>query len=250
MGVPVRRALPRPFVLTRTELGKAANGMQATKARTGGGAEDARTRFLDAAEQLFAQHGYEGARIRAIAKLSNANLGILSHYWGTKQALFRDVLERRLKPVHDEQLRRLRELKASGGPITARAILTAHVTPMFVLGDADPNEAARLRAVLGRAITDPSQEVLDAMAVIFRDVARLLLPLLREACPQVGHAEFYWRVNSMFGAFSYVEDYSERLTRFTDEELGEIDWGQAAAYVVNFLAAGMDAPATKPSDDL
>jgi AcrR family transcriptional regulator len=222
--------------------------MQATKARTGGGADDARTRFLDAAEQLFALHGYEGARIRAIAKLSNANLGILSHYWGSKQVLFRDVLERRLKPVHDEQLRRLVELKESGRPITARNILTAHITPMFVLGNADPNESARLRAVLGRALTDPSQEVLEAMAEIFWDVAQLLFGLLREACPQVDHAEFYWRANSMVGAFSFVEVYAERLTRFIKEDLGEIDWDRAAECVVTFLAAGMDAPAAGASD--
>ena len=36
------------------------------------------TRFLVSAERLFCVHGYEGTKIRAIAKLSNANLGMLS----------------------------------------------------------------------------------------------------------------------------------------------------------------------------
>src|SRR6185369_12384814 len=56
------------------------------------------TRFLVSAERLFCVHGYEGTKIRAIATLSNANLGMLSHYWGSKRALFREVFERRLQP--------------------------------------------------------------------------------------------------------------------------------------------------------
>ncbi len=69
------------------------------------------TRFLVSAERLFCVNGYEGTKIRAIATLSNANLGMLSHYWGSKRALFREVFDRRLRPIHEERMRRFRVLE-------------------------------------------------------------------------------------------------------------------------------------------
>ena len=225
-----------------------AMSIQAIRTRTSSGSDDACARFLDAAEQLFAAHGYEGAKIRAIAKLSNANLGMLSHHWGSKQALYRDVFERRLMPIHDSQLQRLAALKAradQGEALAAVDVFRAQIEPMFVAPASDPDEARRLRLLYGRALTDPSQEVVDAMGEIFSDVAQLFFTLLRQARPDLDHTEFYWRANCAVGALSFAESYSERLTRFIQEDLTAIDWAKAANHVIAYLAAGMDAP---PSD--
>ena len=219
--------------------------MAVTKARPHAVADDAYTRFLAAAEELFSNHGYEGAKIRAIATLSSANLGMLSHHWGSKQALYRDVFERRLKPIHDEQIRRLslvRDRVERGEAITALDVLKAQIEPMFLADAIDAGEARRLRVLYGRAMTDPSQEVVEAMGEIFADVGEMFLWLLRRACPDIDHTEFYWRANCVVGAFSFVESYSERLTRFIKEDLSEVDWEQAANQVIACLAAGMDAP--------
>src|SRR6185436_15569378 len=94
------------------------------------------TRFLVSAERLFCMHGYEGTKIRAIAKLSNANLGMLSHYWGSKRALFREVFERRLQPIHDEHMRRFRDLDKAlraGRAVSVVDVLKAQIEPSFML---------------------------------------------------------------------------------------------------------------------
>src|SRR5262249_17524246 len=86
------------------------------------------TRFLMSAERLFCVHGYEGTKIRAIATLSNANLGMLSHYWGSKRALFREVFERRLRPIHEERMRRFRLIERAhkaGRPVSLVDVLKA-----------------------------------------------------------------------------------------------------------------------------
>ncbi len=63
----------------------------------GGRARDAnRTRkaILDAAEVVFAQHGFDGARIDAIASTSGYNSGLLFRYFGDKLGLYAEVLKR------------------------------------------------------------------------------------------------------------------------------------------------------------
>ncbi len=205
------------------------------------------TRFLMSAERLFCVHGYEGTKIRAIATLSNANLGMLSHYWGSKRALFREVFERRLRPIHEERMARFhlldKSLKASRA-VSMVDVLKAQIEPAFVLPGTSSQDAQALRLLLGRALTDPSHEVVKAMGEIFSESANMFFSLLKRAAPDIDHSEFYWRANCVVGAFTFAESYTERLTLFIDEDLTDIDWSAASNYVVRFLAAGMRAPAS------
>lgn len=204
------------------------------------------TRFLLSAERLFCVHGYEGTKIRAIAALSNANLGMLSHYWGSKRALFREVFETRLRPIQEERMRRfqaLERLHRAGRPLSVIDVLQAQIEPAFVPPGAAAADAPALRILLGRALTDPSPEVVTVMGEIFAGSANLFFTLLRKTTPDINQSEFYWRANCVVGAFAFAESYTERLTLFIDEDLTEIDWAAASRYVVRFLAAGMRAPA-------
>ena len=49
---------------------------------------DTERAFLDAAEQLFAERGFEGTKVRAISDTAGTNLGALHYYWGSKEELF------------------------------------------------------------------------------------------------------------------------------------------------------------------
>ena len=204
------------------------------------------TRFLVSAERLFCVNGYEGTKIRAIATLSNANLGMLSHYWGSKRALFREVFDRRLRPIHEERMRRFRVIEKNaraGKPFSLAEVLQAQIEPSFILPGQSAAEANARRLLLGRALTDPSEEVVTVMGEIFAESGSLFFSLLRKSSPDTNHSEFYWRANCVVGAFTFAESYTDRLTQFIDEDLSDIDWLEASSYVVRFLAAGMRAPA-------
>ncbi len=57
-------------------------------------ANRARAAMLDAAEAVFAQHGFAGARFEAIAHASGYNSALLSRYFGDKLTLYVEVLQR------------------------------------------------------------------------------------------------------------------------------------------------------------
>lgn len=56
-------------------------------------ADATKARILQAAKKEFAKHGLGGARVDEIAERAKANKRMLYHYFGSKEDLFRTVLE-------------------------------------------------------------------------------------------------------------------------------------------------------------
>lgn len=57
-------------------------------------AEGARRAILDAAEEVFAEHGFDGARVDAIAAVAGYNKSLIFQYFGDKLNLYAEVLRR------------------------------------------------------------------------------------------------------------------------------------------------------------
>jgi AcrR family transcriptional regulator len=67
-----------------------------TTPRPGSRAEQRRrteARILDAAAQAFLTAGYERTTIRAVASAAGVDAGLVMHYFGSKQELFRQVID-------------------------------------------------------------------------------------------------------------------------------------------------------------
>ncbi len=55
--------------------------------------EDSKKRILEAAIKLFATKGFEGTSIREICKNADANICMISYYWGGKKELYQGILD-------------------------------------------------------------------------------------------------------------------------------------------------------------
>ncbi|WP_344948747.1 TetR family transcriptional regulator [Actinomadura miaoliensis] len=55
--------------------------------------EATRRRLLEAARDLFGEHGYDGVTVRMIAAAADANVALVHRYFGSKAGLFAEVLE-------------------------------------------------------------------------------------------------------------------------------------------------------------
>ncbi|MFD8546518.1 TetR/AcrR family transcriptional regulator [Streptomyces sp. NPDC059649] len=91
-------------------------------------AQGTRRRLLDAAAELFAERGYERATVRDIAARAGANQALLFRYFGTKKALFGEVMARggqeQLRTTPADRLFEvaLRGMLAGGGPGADRSL--------------------------------------------------------------------------------------------------------------------------------
>jgi AcrR family transcriptional regulator len=94
-------------------------------------------RILDAASRVFVADGYERATIRAVASAAEVDAGLVMHYFGSKQELYRRVID--AAPVPE----------VSGTPAeAAEQILTALADRL-----ASPNVASL--ALLRSMLTNP-----------------------------------------------------------------------------------------------
>jgi AcrR family transcriptional regulator len=217
-------------------------------------AERTITKFLLAAEEIYGEHGYEGTTIRAIAKKARANLGTLQHYWGSKRELFRDLFETRFRLLQQEHLRQLKEIEerhAGGSRPDVMEVLRTLIETTFSFSSAptsadisgiEQSEARRrFQTLYGRALMDPSPEVLAEISKIFEKPVKLFLSLMQRACPQLSAAELDWRINCIIGAQVFSLVYRERLGIYFGAE-ADVDSVRAAKWMLHFLMNGIDAP--------
>lgn len=55
--------------------------------------EKSKQRILNSATKLFAQKGYDGVGIREICKEANANICMVSYFWGGKEELYKGIVD-------------------------------------------------------------------------------------------------------------------------------------------------------------
>lgn len=73
-------------------------------------AEGTREAILDAAEKVFTEHGFDGARIDAIAKEAGYNKSLIFQYFGDKVGLYVEVTKRADREMSELQARLLTPL--------------------------------------------------------------------------------------------------------------------------------------------
>ena len=104
-----------------------------------------RGRILDAAEQLFAGQGYESASVRTIMRAADAPLGLLSYYFGSKDALLEAVVARRASALTALRLEGLEAIPAA--EMSVEALVEAYygtVTEIVTSRDAGWRAYVRL----------------------------------------------------------------------------------------------------------
>lgn len=205
------------------------------------GGETTEIEFLDAAERQFAENGYAGAKIRAIADEARANLGALHYYWGSKESLFRAVCRRRMAPMIEERMARFARL--GDGPVEVEAILRAYFEPAFLSHRENPAKRRLFCQTYARILTDPSPEVKAIMADIFAEPTSCFVKLLRRACASIDDAAFYWRLHCVFGVFQHAASYTENIGVLAEGRFDMSDLDAGIDRIIQFVTAGMTAPA-------
>lgn len=89
-------------------------------------AEGAREAILNAAEEVFAEHGFDGARIDAIAATAGYNKSLIFQYFGDKLNLYAEVIKRA-----DEYARELQTLAVAALPIDEAELTPEKFAPLL-----------------------------------------------------------------------------------------------------------------------
>lgn len=83
--------------------------------------DSARTRLLAAAGVLFSRRGYEGASTRAIAEHAGVHQALVRYHFGSKDALWREVIERGIAILQTDVTQRAVDGDRAGALLAALA---------------------------------------------------------------------------------------------------------------------------------
>lgn len=142
-----------------------------------------KTRLLDAAERLFAERGFAGASLRAVTQAAGASVSAANYHFGSKEALLRATLLRRVEPVNRKRIDRLDALESDGGTPSVESILEAFLQPAFEMRGASAENAVHIRQVAARLFADPPELVAALKRDLFEEVITRFIAACCRALP-------------------------------------------------------------------
>jgi len=193
-----------------------------------------RQRIFNAAEQVFADKGFDGATIRDIADLADEPVGSVHHHGGGKENLFHQTVARRAETLASARMNALQNARNKGA-LTLEGVLSAFVRPLFDFALTDPRWRSYARLV---AFVSTDKRWQDISARHFDPAAQVFLKEIIELLPQASRP---WITES------FVYFVSATLALMTSQErmmsLGAKPSSEAdqIAHMVRFCAAGMRA---------
>lgn len=214
---------------------------------------DTRHRLLDAAERLFAVHGFDAASLRAITAEAGANLAAVHYHFGSKDGLVREVFARRLAPLNQRRLELLDEvLEATpeDRPPPVEDLVRAFAGPVVTMGCAGAApETAQFPRLLFRAFGEPRGRARDIVVDEFREVKERFVAAFGRALPHLSGPDLHWRFFFMVGTMAHTVSHGHLLPHFLGAPAGD-DAEERLDRLVSFLAGGWAAdPVSDPDAD-
>jgi len=200
-----------------------------------------RDRLIDAAEELFCEHGFEGASIRDIAAIAKCNIASVNYYFGGKEKLYEEVWRRHLIPMRDARIVSVNKVmsQSDGKPQLEellKAFADAFIGPMV-----DDNKSRQLGILMAREWIDrrlPANMFFDD---VIRPTMTAMSKALVKACPGLDESKVPLVVLSIVGQLVQLAHIKTMFEQVSDSGLPIFNLAEAIDHVVTFSAAGIQA---------
>ncbi len=199
-------------------------------------------RIMDAAEKLFAEHGYDGTSLRTLTARAGVNLASVNYHFRSKEELLGCVFRRRLEQLNAERLRLLEELEAGseGRPVPLRQLIRVLLEPPLRLA-ATP-EAAGFGKLLGRMYSGSGGFPQKIFAGELRAFIERFSAAFARTLPGLPAPERFWRMFFSIGAMAHTLAAQELLRTVSGGMCDPLDVDTAVEMLVTFVEAGLDGP--------
>ena len=215
---------------------------EANVSSVNGAKHPTKERILDAAEALFAEHGFEATSLRMITASACVNLAAVNYHFHSKDDLIRAVFVRRIGPVNQKRLELLRaQLEVAGNAQPSlEGVIRAFVEPVVMLRK-DPT-CADVGRLFGRTYAEPSGTARRAFFDLMREIGRPFTEAFRRALGDMPQVELLWRIHFSVGVVAHTLAGTDHLATISGGRCDPSDAEGTIERMVAFIAAGMRAP--------
>ncbi|HWW57350.1 MAG TPA: TetR/AcrR family transcriptional regulator [Sphingopyxis sp.] len=201
------------------------------------GSADRSAGILDAAEALFAAHGFYGVTVRQVANEAGVDPALLSYYFESKRGLFDAVFSRRAELVNERRMESMRRYEASTAAMTVEGCLTAFLEPVLYLWEVGGDKWRNYLRLVALVNSTPSWGG-TAMNEFFDPVIERLIELLKRVLPEARDEDLYWCYNFASGALSLSFADTGRIDKLSGGLCRSGDVAAVRKRLSFFLATG------------
>lgn len=195
-----------------------------------------RDRILDAAERLFGERNYDTVSLRDISVACAVNLGLFYYHFGSKEALFEQVVARRATALAQIRQQRLSDVVKQGSP-PLEAVMDAFMRPLFELKDApDVSGESYVRVLTTIAHSDRWLTLFDRY---FDETAHQFLSELHKILPNQTEEKVLHSFSVALNVMLTTVVPSKRFKSLVSN--GNDSWTTAYEEALIFVCAGMRA---------
>lgn len=201
--------------------------------------ERTREALLDAAEQLFAEKGFHGVTVRAIARQAGADPALVAYYFGGKQELFDSVLMRRAAILNEVRVRELEEIESHAGPEgpEPEEIIAAFTHPLLELSATGGQGWKSYFSLIGQ-ITNTPEWGGEVMSKYFDPIAERFLRALQKRIPDCTEQDLFWTYHFLSGALVLTYAETGRIDRLSGGVCRSSDIAAIQDRLPGFITAG------------
>ena len=193
-------------------------------------------RLLAAAEEIFAQKGYEAASVDEITKRAGANRAAISFHFGGKERLYIETVKYAHRTCHEGVP--FPEYPP-GTPAVER--LRGFIRTMVQRMVAEPDPSAT--QVMMREMAQPSAACVEVVREYIRPIADILRELLHELLPGAGPVDVYLTGFSIVGqCLFYKMNRPVARLLMGEAEFDRLDADRIAEHVTGFTLRALGVP--------
>lgn len=197
------------------------------------------TRILDAAEELFALHGYDGVTMRKIASLAKVDVALANYHFGRKIDVFNAVFERRAAELNKTRLDALRQCQDEAGPAgpSVENIIEAFLRPLELAQESDDPGWKNYLALIAYVNNSPVWGD-KMMSSSFNSLVEEFIEALKKALPGASEEDIYWCYHNLSGALTLTFAQTGRIDRLSNGMCRSDDFATAYGKMIPFVSAG------------
>lgn len=200
-------------------------------------------KILNAAEVLFAEHGFADTSLRAITKKAEVNLASVNYHFGSKKTLIESVFERFMENFTHDLMVEMDKIESSSEVLQVTQVLSTLVRPLIAMESIRPHGASVFMKLLGRAYAETQGHIRRFAMSRYAHVLTRFTKLLYKASQQTKPSEMFWKLHFMLGSFIFTLAGHEALQEISQSDFNEsVDVEQIITRLIPFLAAGFSHP--------
>jgi AcrR family transcriptional regulator len=207
-------------------------------------------RLIEAAEELFADEGFDRVSVRDITTKAGANVAAVNYHFGSREGLIAVVMTRYINPVNEERLARLDALerRSAGKPVAIEEILDAFIRPFATQVRRSELSEKIFFKLMGRMFGHGC-DMPPVVDQLFLNMATRFQRAFAKALPGLSADDIWWRMHLMSGAMIHTMAHGEKLQRLSGGDSGSPTMEQTLSRFVRFSAAGMRQGSEQPATE-